>query len=165
VGVPAASAAAAWAHWQGRYFSCWIPNTHWQVVENPSGIDISSPTGLATVSFAYVTNGPAPYSLTAVRNYVLSPQNGFRSVRLLDQSGKFATGGGGVGRRTTFTALRVRDRTTVRGVLTAEVFNNNPYGPYGFAGYLRVAPANQWNTWSSTLAYIEKHIVNYGRGG
>jgi hypothetical protein len=164
VAVPAANAVSVWVHWEGRYFICWIPNKHWQVVESSSGIDISSPTGLATVSFGYATNGPTAYSLVGVRRLLLSPQAGVRSVRLLSQSGTFATGGGGVGQLTTFLALRIRDRATVRGVLTAQVFNNKASGSYGFAGYLRLAPAGQWNQWSQTLSTIQKRIVNLGRG-
>jgi hypothetical protein len=161
---PSASAAPVWVHWDGRYFTCWIPNDHWQVVESSNTLEISSPTGLATVSFGYATNGPAPYSLTGVRKLLLSPEAGLKSVRLLSQGRTFATGGGGVGQVTKFLALRIRDRATVRGVLTAEVFNNRPYGPYGFAGYLRLAPASQWNQWSQTLAVSQKRIVNLGRG-
>ena len=164
VAAPAANAASLWVHWEGRYFTCWIPNDHWQVVESSNTLDISSPTGTAAVSFGYATNGPAPYSLTGVRKLLLSPQAGLKSVRLLAQGRTFATGGGGVGQVSKFLALRTRDRTTVRGVLTAEVFNNRPYGPYGFAGYLRLAPADQWDQWSQTLATIQKRIVNLGRG-
>jgi hypothetical protein len=159
VAVPLASARSSWVRWEGRYFICWIPNAHWQVVESSRSIDISSPTGLATVSLAYVTNGPGPYSLSYVRRLALSRQGGLGSVRVLSQSTTFPTGGGGVGQRTRFIAVRLRDSMKVRGLLTAEVFNNSQTGSYGFGAYEHLAPLRTWTHWSPTLATIQRRIV------
>ena len=157
--APAATAQSSWVRWEGSYFICWIPNRHWQVVESPNSLDVSSPTGLATVSFARVSNGPAPYTLGYVRGLAFSRAGGLRSVRVLRVGRAFTTGGGGVGQVTSFTAVRLRDRMRVRGVLTAEVFNDTATGSYGFAAYEQLAPLRSWRRWSPTLGAIQRHIV------
>jgi hypothetical protein len=161
--APAADAASCWVHKQGRYFAYWVPNDKWQAAEAANGIDVSSPTGLASVSFGYATNGPAPYTLAGVRSLLLSPQAGLTEVRLLSRGRTFSTGGG-VSQTTSFIAVRIRDRAAVRGVVTAEVFNTSTYGSYGFAGYLQVAPAKEWKSWSPTLAAVKKQIRILGAG-
>jgi len=161
VPVASASSSASWVHWEGAYFACWIPNKEWQVVESSTGLAISSPTGTATVNYADASS-PEPYSLSALPGALLtSPLTGLRSVRLLSHGRTFATGGGGIGQVTDFQAFRLRDRTTVRGVLTVEVFNDYATGSYGFAAYLQGAPANQWKQWAPTLAIIQNRIVVY----
>lgn len=159
-----AGAQTSWVRWEGRAFIVWIPTRDWQVVESMSGVDISSPTGLATVSFAYVTNGPAPYDLAAIGRLILSPQAGLTNARILRRGAPHSVGGGGIGQVSEFTAVRTRDRRAVRGILNAQVYNNAALGAFGFAGYLQAAPLRDWAKWSPTLATIQKRIVFLGRG-
>jgi len=163
LGVAFPSIAAArsdWVHWQGQYYACWIPNKHWVVTESGNTLNISSPTGAATVDFAFADNGPASYTLAQVRASVLSAASGLEKVHVLKQGPQFRTGGGGIGQTTSFTALRVRDNTVVRGLATVEIFNKG--GSHGFAVYLQGAPKNQWSAVASTLAIIQKRIVARG---
>jgi hypothetical protein len=95
---------------------------------------------------------------------LLTPQAGVSAVRLLGVGRPYAAGAGVVGQVTEFTALRLRDNVRVRGVLTAQVSNNSATGAYGFAAYLRAAPAQSWASWAPTLATIQKRIVFLGRG-
>lgn len=150
-------------HWTGTYFTAWIPTRKWQVVESANSLDVSSPTGLATASFAYATNGFAPYSLTAVRDTLLSPSGGLSAVRSKASGRVSATGGGGQSQTTNFVAVRTRDHKVVRGVLTVQVFNTEPFGPYAVAGYERAAPKKQWTKWAKTIKQIQDRIVFYGR--
>jgi hypothetical protein len=156
--APAGAASSAWIHWQGRHFTCWIPDRHWQVVESDNGLDISSPTGLAEVSFAYATNGPSNYGIGQIVGILLSPQAGIANARILGHGAVYRTGGGGAGQVVTFTGVRVRDRTLVRGILRVEVFGN------AFDAYEQRAPARQWAAWAPTLAAVQNHITFYGRG-
>lgn len=156
-----ASAHADWVHWQGKYYACWIPTKQWQVTESANSLNISSPTGIATVGFAYADNAPSAYTLPGVRATILSPSTGLRSVHLLKQGRKFRSGGGGIGQTTSFTALRVSDNVVVRGLITVEVFNSGS-GGHAFAVYLQGAPKSQWSQWASTLAIVQKRIVAGG---
>lgn len=162
--APVAVAASQWVRWEGRYFIAWIPTRSWQVVESANTLAVSSPTGLATVEFAYATNGPAPYTTAYVRNLSLSRAAGFTNVRVTRTGSITAVGGGGQGQIFEFTARRSRDGRSVRGVLNAQVFNNNLTGAYAFAAYQRVAPLREWAKWSATLATVQKRIVVLGRG-
>lgn len=161
---PATSSGARLVHWQGNYFSVWKPTRNWQVVESANSLDVSSPTGLATVSFAYATNGPAPYDLIAVRNALLSPNAGITGIRSERTGGVSATGGGGLSQTTNFVAIRIRDHRLVRGVMTCQVFNTAPFGPYAVAAYERAAPKRQWSKWAGTLKRVQDRITFYGRG-
>lgn len=162
-----ASATAAptktdWIRWEGDHFIVWKPSRAWQVVESPRSVDVSSPTGLATVSFAFVTDNPAPASLSKVISLSLSPQAGMTKVRILSRGRPYQIGTIGRGQIVTFAAVRARDRRVVRGNVTAQVFSNPTTGAYGFAAYQQVAPLGQWSKWAPTLAQVQKRLVLIG---
>lgn len=158
------SARAEWVHWQGRYFSCLLPDRHWQVVESVNGLDVSSPTGVATVSLAYATNGRTPYSLSSVAAFVLSPSGGLERARVLSHGAPYALGGSGTAEDIVFTAVRIRDRAVVRGRLKVEVYADSLTGAYAFAAYEQAAPSAQWRSWASTLSAVQSRITFYGHG-
>lgn len=158
----AQAASRGWVRGESQNFIWWVPNGKWVVSPGTQGIEISSPTGTAQVSFAYATNAPRPYTLDEVRILALSPAAGLTQVRVRKQGTAYATGAGGQGRVSEFTAVRSRDRKVVRGVLTAQVFNNYTAYSFGIAAYLRMAPANQWKKWDKTTARVQARITAMG---
>jgi hypothetical protein len=101
---------ANWVHIAHPLWAYWIPDNNWQHVESTSGIDISSPTGNAIVSFAFVYGPLVPTTLDQAEAQL---RQFFTNFTVLNRSpitpGPYA----GFSRTTEFTA--VSGQTNVHG--------------------------------------------------
>jgi len=145
---------ANWVHIAHPLWAYWIPNNNWQHVESTSGIDISSPTGDASVEFAFAYGPLVPTTLDAAEAQL---RQLFTNFSVLNQSpitpGPYY---GGSSRTTEFTA--VSGQTNVHGKLTVDI------GYQTFDAYLMIANTQVWPTISPTLQLIRDHIVHCGAG-
>jgi len=145
---------ANWVHIAHPLWAYWIPDNNWQHVESMSGIDISSPTGNASVEFAFVYGPLVPTTLDAAEATIAQL---FTNFTVLNRS-QITPGPyyGGSSRTTEFTA--VSGQTNVHGKFTVDL------GYQTFDAYLIVATTQVWPTISATLQLIRDHIVHCGGG-
>lgn len=153
-GQPSGDAAsmAGWVHRDDGKFAYFVPDDKWIGVESMSGIDISSPTGNADVSLAFVYGPLVPTTVQGVEALAFAI---FSNVSIVNQS---AIGPGPLGsRRTTeFTAVW-KAGANVHGILTADVGNQV------IDAYLIMANTADWPQLAVTLQLIRDHITYFGR--
>ena len=149
-----ATAASAYVHWEGRYFSAFLPAKNWQVVENQNGIDITSPVGDEYVSFGYVGNTPNLPTLSQVRTLIVRAL-GFRNVRYVKVGAPYAVGSSARQQNTELTASW--HGATWHAIVTAGVDQAN--GVLGYHTYLVASVASKWTRDASTLAFVRGHIA------
>lgn len=152
----AASAASTWVHWEGQHFGIFIPNAKWQVVEQPKGVDISSPIGDQIVSFV-TAQQPSPWTLVQVRNLVFTDA-GMKSIRYVKVGRPYAVGS--TSRQQDFEFTTRWRGGTWHGILTSGVTSTG--FTYGIHAYLRIAHTARWKGALPTLTYIRNHITFYG---
>lgn len=149
-----ATAATAYVHWEGRYFSAFLPAKNWRVVENQNGIDITSPVGDEYVSFGYAGNAPSLPTLSQVRALAVRAL-GFRNVRYLKVGAPYAVGSTARQQNTELTATW--RGATWHAIVTAGVDDAN--GVLGYHTYLVAAVAPKWEHDAATLAFVRGHIA------
>jgi hypothetical protein len=166
----AAIGASSWVHWQGRWFTCWIPNNSWQVAEGANNLNISSPTGTDIVTYQYATNAPAPVTPLYVAGLVFRNQNQdlhpLSDVRIIHRSAVTSFAGG---QRQVFEWTGTRHYRTggtqrVHGIVIADSFANYATGAYGFEAYAKASPEATWRSHRALLEYIRAHMTFYGTG-
>lgn len=138
-------------------FSAFMPRP-WLMTASQNGTDITSPTGVAVASFAYVTEDPGPSTDAAVLDYLL-PSLGFSDVRVLHQS-RPSTDAGSL--RQVTELLGHQRGVEQHAVFAVEVFNNYAQDSFGFDAYSQMAPAPSWGQYQSTLQLIVNHIYFLG---
>jgi hypothetical protein len=141
-----------WENWKGHYFKASFPS-EWSTRENTNGITINDPTGYELVSFAYVSGGFAPSQHEQVRSAAMQAI-GIETPRFIKESEPQKVGFG-ITRVSEFSGNR--DRTPTHGIISVTIFDI--CGSYGYCGYLRMGPADQWTEISSKLEQIERSIV------
>jgi hypothetical protein len=164
-----AAAGASWVHWKGHWFSAWVPNDAWQVVEGQNNLNISSPTGSDIVTYQYATNAPAPVTPLWVASQVFRYQNQdlhpLSNVRVIGRSAVSTIPGGGQRQVFEWTGVRHdadRASEAVRGTVIAESFANEAIGAYGYDTYAKAAPQRLWRARRAQLEYIRAHMSFYG---
>lgn len=141
-------------------FWVWYAPARWVAAEGRAGIDISSPTGVHHVGYAF-SGWPGPVSHADVVNLVAG--NGaldvhpLRSVRV-SRGGRAAPFGGGVRRVYTWRAYRTDRREGTRGVLKVDVFNSDATATYGFAATVYNSPTRSWRRQRRLLARLSRVI-------
>jgi hypothetical protein len=143
---------AGWVHRDDGKFAYFVPNDKWIGVESMSGIDISSPTGNADVSLAFVYGPLVPTTVQGVEALAFTI---FSNVSVVNQS---AIGAGPLGsRRTTeFTGVWKATGANVHGTLNADVGNQV------IDAYLIMANTADWPQMAVTLQLIRDHITYFG---
>ncbi len=146
---------ANWVHIAHPLWAYWIPNNNWNHVESTSGIDISSPTRDASVSFAFVYGPLVPTTLDAAEAQI---RQLFTNFTVLNQSPITPGPYGGSSRTTEFTAFVPATQSSVHGKLTVDL------GYQTFDAYLMTANTGVWPTINATLQLIRDHIAHCGAG-
>jgi hypothetical protein len=163
-----ATAGSQWVHWQGRWFSCWVPTSAWQVVEGQNGLDVSSSTGTDVVTYQYATNAPAPVTPAWVAALIFRYQNEdlhpLSGVRIVARSGVSGIAGG---QRQVFEWTGIRHYRTggseaAHGIVVADSFANYATGAYAYEAYAEASPAASWRSHRALLDAIRAHITFYG---
>jgi hypothetical protein len=148
---------SGWVERSRGDFTAFMPPS-WVMTASQSGTDITSPTGVAEASFAYVTQDPSPTTNAAVLSYVLRAL-GFSGVRVLSQSQPAAYAGS---LRQVTELVGDQGGAPRHAVLTVEVFNNYAQNSFGFDTYLQMAQASSWSRYRSVLRLIVNHIYFLG---
>jgi hypothetical protein len=167
VAAPSAPPKPGWIHWEGQYYTCWIPNKKWQVVESTAGITISSPTGDQYVEFGW-SSWMQPLTTQEVVDFtfeqgMLHPLVNHRVVasigpESIPQGQRQAVEWAGVWQH------QLKGRQSARGYVIADVMDYG--GTYGFSAYVE-ASAGSAATWKrnvGTLDIIRQNIVLMGNG-
>jgi hypothetical protein len=146
---------SGWVHVAHPYWIYWKPTTQWIGTESTSGIDISSPTGDADVSFAFVYGPLVPTTVDQAEAVVEQIFTGFAVV---SQSAVSVGPYGGPSRTTEFTAVWNETHDAVHGKFTVDL------GYQTFDAHLTMANTALWPTINATLQLIADHIT-YCAGG
>lgn len=162
--VSALTPKPGWVHWVGRYYSCWIPNRKWQVVESQAGITISSPTGDNYVDFGwsswmqpvtpqYVIDMAFGNMLHPLSSYQVTADSG---VQAIPQGQREIVDWTGVWNH------QLKGSQKARGYIIADAMDYG--GSYGFSGYVVAGAASTWRRNAVTLETIRQNIVFMGNG-
>src|SRR5262245_45542922 len=101
-GAGAAVSMNDWVHVSHPYWAYFKPTEKWIGTESTSGIDISSPTGDADVSFAFAYGPLVPQTVEQAESLV---EQIFTNFVVINQSAITASPYGGPSRSTDFTAV------------------------------------------------------------
>jgi len=152
------ASAQAWVHREGRWWSYYLPTPQWTASQNAAGVDISSPTGVLLVSYAF-SQTPRSYSNDQVATLTANghglDSHPITSLRFTSAS-KYTSSGGWTDRTYQWTAVRTDLHQSVRGVLTTGVYSGA--GTYGIRAFGFVAPASQFAKQASMLATTVSRI-------
>lgn len=152
VALVCVASAQAWVHRQGRWWSYSVPTAQWRASQTAAGIDISSPTGVLLVSYAF-SQTPQSYTNQQVVNLTVGghglDSHPIGSLRFTSK-GKYTSSAGWTDRTYQWTAVRTDLHQSVRGVLTTGVYSGG--GTYGIRAFGYVAPASQFAKQASLLA-------------
>ncbi len=114
---------AGWVHRDHRHWAYFVPNDNWIGTESTSGIDISSPTGDAVVSFAFAYGPLVPTTAEQAEALVRTL---FSNFTILNQS-PITTGPlGGPSRTTEFTGVWLATHNSVHGALFESILATRP---------------------------------------
>jgi hypothetical protein len=151
-----ANPMANWVHRQDQRFAYWVPTDKWIGSEALTGIDISSPTGDAIVSFAFAYGPLIPTSLEQAESIDFKGA-GISSLNIVAQSD--ATSGPLGSRQTTeFSGVWATTGSAVHGSLIVDLGNQVS------EGYLMMASTSVWPNMEQTLQLIRNHITYMGAG-
>jgi hypothetical protein len=146
---------AGWVHVAHPYWNYWKPTDQWIGTESRSGIDISSPTGDADTSFAFVYGPLVP---TTVDQAEAAVELIFTNFAIVSQSAVGVSPYGGPTRTTEFTAVWTATQSAVQGKFKVDL------GPQTFDAHLIMANTAVWPEMTRTLQLIGDHIT-YCAGG
>ncbi len=141
---------AGWVHVAHPHWLYWKPTAEWIGTESTSGIDISSPTGDADASFAFVYGPLVPTTVSQAETMV---EQIFTNFAVVSQSAVGVSPYGGPSRTTMFTAVWNETRNEVQGTFTVEL------GYQTFDTYLTMANAAVWPAVMQSLQLIANHIT------
>jgi hypothetical protein len=144
-----------WVHVPHDHWNYWKPTDQWIGTESASGIDISSPTGDADVSFAFVYGPLVP---TTVEQAEAAVEQIFTNFTVVNQSAVVAGPYGGASRTTEFAAVWKATQASVHGRFTVNLGNQT------FDVHLTMANTALWPALRPTLQLIADHIT-YCPGG
>jgi hypothetical protein len=150
------SPMSGWVEHTKGDFSAFMPRD-WVMTASQNGTNISSPTGVAVASFAYVVEDPRPTTDAAVLDYLLRVV-GFSDVTVLHQT-QAAPDAGSM--RQVTELLGYQEGVEQHAIFAVEVFNNAD-DSFGFDTYSQSAPAASWGQYKSTLQLIVDHIAFLG---
>jgi opacity protein-like surface antigen len=147
VTLGSAGAAQAWVRREGRWWTYYLPTSHWVAAESASGLDISSPTGVLYAGYGF-SSSPFPLTHQQVVDYTVRSGgldvHPVRSVRFTSRSG-YTRAGPALRRIYQWQGVRTDRRERVRGVFTVDVFRDDATTTYGFAASTRVTPTAQFS--------------------
>ncbi len=146
---------ASWVHVAHPYWNYWKPTDQWLGTESRSGIDISSPTGDADASFAFVYGPLVPTTVDQAEAMV---EQIFTNFAIVSQSAVGVGPYGGPSRSTEFTAVWTQTHNGVHGKFTVDL------GYWTFDAHLTMANTAVWPEMTRTLQLIADHIT-YCAGG
>jgi hypothetical protein len=152
------SPMSGWVEHTKGDFSAFMPRD-WVMTASQNGTNISSPTGVAVASFAYVVEDPRPTTDAAVLDYLLRVV-GLSDVTVLHQTQPAADAGS---MRQVTELLGHQEGMEEHAIFAVEVFNNYAEDSFGFDTYSQSAPAASWGQYKSTLQLIVDHISFLGQ--
>jgi hypothetical protein len=150
-----AAAMQGWVHVAHPHWNYFMPTDRWIGTESTSGIDISSPTGDADVSFGFAYGPLVPQTVEQAEAAV---EQIFTNFVVVSRSAVVAGPYGGPNRSTEFTAVWKATQAAVHGRFTVDV------GAQVFAVRLMMANTAVWPAIAPTLQLIANHIT-YCAGG
>ena len=156
-----ATEMSSWVHWNGHSFSAFLPTDQWQKPESMSGVDLSSPTGDADASFAYITVGPAPYSTSQLEQITLG--NIFATYQIVADSHPFSFANG-TRESYEFTASGSHGAAqgNAHGCLTVDSIATAA-GGYGGDTYVYFSTQSTWGQYEHVLHLVLAHLTFQGR--
>jgi hypothetical protein len=126
-----------------------------------SGVDISSPTGDADASFAYVTSAPAPYSTSQLEQTALG--NIFSNYQILGDSQPYSFANGTrESYEFTGTGSHGAAQGNAHGCLTVDAITTAAGGNGGDI-YVYFSTAATWGQYEHVLHLILAHLTFQGR--
>jgi hypothetical protein len=141
---------AGWVHLDHRHWAYFVPTDAWIGTESTSGIDISSPTGDAVVSFVFAYGPLLPTTPDQVE--ALARAN-FSSFTIVSQSPITVGPLGGPSRTTEFTGVWLATHSNVHGIIQVDL------GYQVIEVHAMIARPSIWSTISGTLQLIRDHIT------
>ena len=156
-----ATEMSSWIHWNGNSFSAFLPSDQWQKPESMSGVDLSSPTGDADASFAYITVGPAPYSTSQLEQITLG--NIFATYQIVADSQPFSFANG---TRESYEFIASGSHGAAQGnahgCLTVDAITTAA-GGYGGDAYVYFSTESTWGQYEHELHLVLAHLTFQGR--